>query len=260
MGSPPTETERTAADRPRGTMVIPRRYAIATKEVTVSQFQWFLSQARITLGRYRLATGSLQKYSPDPDGPWLAPQWYVAAHYCNWLSEQEGIPRDQWCYIPAPGGAYDEGMTAAANILERTGYRLPTEAEWEFACRAGTTTARYYGTSIDLLAAYAHYQANSEEHAWPAADLMPNELGLFDMLGNAEEWTHDSFERIHRRRHAVSFDDIRIIAHITHRNDRLLRGGSIFEKPPAARSASRRSYPPASSFLGTGFRVVKTHK
>ena len=115
MGSPPTKTERNAADRPRGTMVIPRRYAIATREVTVSQFQWFLSQARITLGRYRLATGNLQKYSPDPDGPWLAPQWYVAAHYCNWLSEQEGIPTDQWCYIPAPGGAYDEGMTAAAS-------------------------------------------------------------------------------------------------------------------------------------------------
>ena len=121
--------------------------------------------------------------------------WYIAADYCNWLSEQEGLPKDQWCYLPAEGGAYDEGMTIPADVLERTGYRLPTEAEWEYACRSGTVTSRYYGHSIDLLDAYARYQANSKEHAWPCGSLLPNDLGLFDMLGNVFEWVQDSTRR-----------------------------------------------------------------
>ena len=78
--------------------------------------------------------------------------------------------------------------------LERTGYRLPTEAEWEYACRSGTITSRYYGVSTDLLGKYAWYQANSREHAWPGGSLIPNESGLFDMLGNVVEWVQDPSE------------------------------------------------------------------
>ena len=83
-------------------------------------------------------------------------------------------------------------MTVPADVLRRTGYRLPTEAEWEYACRSGTTTSRYYGASIELMGRYARYQANSHEHAWACGSLLPNDLGLFDMLGNQFEWVHDS--------------------------------------------------------------------
>ena len=102
------------------------------------------------------------------------------------------MPKDQWCYLPNEAGAYAEGMSIPADVLERTGYRLPTEAEWEYACRAGAVTSRYYGHSIDLLDAYAWYQANSKEHAWTCGSLLPNDLGLFDMLGNMYEWCQDS--------------------------------------------------------------------
>jgi hypothetical protein len=92
MGSPASETERFASNEPLRRMVIPRRFAVATKEVTVTQFQRFLKLAGITMERYQLDAGTLNKFSPDPDGPWIGPDWYTAAHYCNWLSEQEGLP------------------------------------------------------------------------------------------------------------------------------------------------------------------------
>src|SRR5262249_8703411 len=159
---------------------IPRRFAIAATEVTVEQFQRFLK----THAEPRLnnSPANLARFSPDPDGPWIGPDWYTAAQYCNWLSEQEGIPKDQWCYLPNEAGAYGAGMSIPADVLRRTGYRLPTEAEWECTCRAGTMTARSYGLTTDLLGKYAWYQDNSKEHAWSCGSLLPNDWGLFDML------------------------------------------------------------------------------
>src|SRR5437763_263442 len=82
-------------------------------------------------------------------------------------------------------------MKIPADVLQRKGYRLPTEVEWEYACRAGTVTSRYYGDSIELLKNYAWYVENGLEKAWPSGRLKPNDLGLFDMLGNVYEWCLD---------------------------------------------------------------------
>ena len=90
-------------------------------------------------------------------------------------------------------------MTIPADALKRTGYRLPAEAEWEYACRAGTITSRYHGPSVRLLKAYARYAANGGEHAWPGGSLLPNDLGLFDMLGNVFEWCQDGQDSISRK-------------------------------------------------------------
>jgi formylglycine-generating enzyme required for sulfatase activity len=259
MGSPPTETERIAGNEPLRQVVIPRRFAVATKEVSVAQFQRFLKQAGITNDRYHLSPSLLQKFSPDPDGPWIGPDWYTAAHYCNWLSEQEGLPTDQWCYIPAPGGAYAEGMTVPADVLERTGYRLPTEAEWEYACRAGTTTARYYGASIDLLGAYAHYQGNRAEHAWPSANLLPSDLGLFDTPGNVFEWTHDMKGGRRPVWRGTSYDYINISSSIMEKYPRVMRGGSFDDQPALVRSAYRSWIAPAYRNSYIGFRPSRTY-
>src|SRR5208282_774010 len=123
-----------------------------------------------------------------------AVDWYAASAYCNWLSEREGIPEDQWCYLKNTQGAYAEGMKLAPDYLSRGGYRLPTEAEMEYACRAGAVTSRYYGETEELLANYAWYQKNSTERTWPVGLLKPNDLGLFDMHGNVWTWCQERFK------------------------------------------------------------------
>jgi formylglycine-generating enzyme required for sulfatase activity len=259
MGSPPTDTERIAADEPPNRMVIPRCFAIATKEVTVEQFQRFLKLANISIERYQLAPSFLNKFSPEPQGPWIAPDWYTAAHYCNWLSEQEGLPRDQWCYLPNEAGAYAEGMSIAEGALVRTGYRLPTEVEWEYACRAGAVSSRYYGTSIALLDAYAWYQSTSKEHAWMCGGLLPNDLGLFDMLGNVYEWCQNGNRDSSKGKKGLYRDNISTLLSVYENNSRLLRGGAFSYPPANVRSADRHRFAPSYRNINSGLRLARTY-
>jgi eukaryotic-like serine/threonine-protein kinase len=258
MGSPPTEPDRRPDETPRRT-VIARWFAIAAKEVTVEQFQRFLKLGNITIHRYQISASFLSRYSPDPEGPWIGPDWYSAAHYCNWLSEQEGLPKDQWCYLPKEAGAYAEGMSIPANVLERTGYRLPTEAEWEYACRAGAVTSRYYGNSIALLDAYARYQANGKEHAWKCGSLFPNDLGLFDVLGNIFEWCQDNQGASKPLRKGIYNDIISTSASVVEKDPRIHRGGTVGNPPAIVRSANRAWNAPAYRNSFYGFRPARTY-
>jgi serine/threonine protein kinase/formylglycine-generating enzyme required for sulfatase activity/tetratricopeptide (TPR) repeat protein len=258
MGSPTTDQERVGKNEPQIHLVIPRRFAIAAREVTVEQFQRFLKLANISIDRYLVSSNFLDKYSPDPLGPWVGPNWYTAAHYCNWLSEQEGLPKDQWCYVPNEAGAYADGMSIPADVLQRTGYRLPTEAEWEYACRAGAVTSRYYGASVDLLEAYARYQANSKDHAWACGSLLPNDLGLFDMLGNAFEWCQDNLIASDTFKPAMISDVVIKSTSLDEKNRRVLRGGTFFSQPASVRSALRIRFAPAYRLTDYGFRPSRT--
>jgi formylglycine-generating enzyme required for sulfatase activity len=248
MGSPPSEPDRDPNETPHR-QAIPRGFAIAAKEVTVEQYQRFAQEH----SQFGFAKNYLDKYSPEPNGPMIAVSWFGAAAYCNWLSQQEGLPRDQWCYLPNAQGQYDKGMTIPADALRRTGYRLPTEAECEYACRAGAITSRSYGLSINLLEAYARYQANSKDHVWPCGSLLPNDLGLFDMLGNVVEWCKDRSGSYQPGKAEPSIDDI------IDDSPRLLRGGSFTYMPAYVRSAIRNWYAPASRNFGFGFRPARTY-
>ena len=257
MGSPGTEPERDAAREAQRVFLVPRKFAIATKEVTVEQFQHFLRKN--LEDRYKVHPSERNRYSPDAGGPWVGPIWYAAAHYCNWLSEQEGMPEKEWCYIPNDAGIYNEGMRIPADMLERSGYRLPTEAEWEYAARAGTITSRSYGASDELLKKYEWHQANSPDRARIVGSLLPNDLGLFDMLGNVFEWCQDPAVAFRPTREKMLVD-VMLAERITDNSYRTLRGSAFSMGAQYARSAARSFEFPSTLNAFCGFRPARTLK
>jgi len=250
MGSPPTEIGREEdAERPKK-KTIDRSFAIATKEVTVKQFLLFNAQKNYN-----------RQFARTPDCPVDNVIWYEAAAYCNWLSEQENIPQGQWCYLANADRKYAEGMKTAPNYLTLQGYRLPTEAEWELACRAGSRTSRYYGESADLLGYYAWYTKNSrDQEMLPVGTLRPNDLGLFDMLGNVMEWTMGEVANSAALANEKDGDDVESPDDADAIKDtaRVSRGGSFLSYTLNVRAAFRNWIKPSFASKVIGFRPART--
>jgi formylglycine-generating enzyme required for sulfatase activity len=247
MGSPddePTRPSDEALHRKR----IPRSFALATKEVTVQQFQEFLKDHPDIGSRWK---GSLEKSAPDE--PIVGVTWFEAAQYCRWLSKREGISENKMCYPPI--AQIKEGMSMPADYLWRTGYRLPTEAEWEYVCRAGASTSRHYGVAEELLGDYAWYAQYALGRARPVGSKKPNDFGLFDMLGNALEWCQDAYAPYPPDPPIEDREDKRPITAL---DKRVLRGGSFASGAEAVRSAARFSRPPQFRSPLAGLRVART--
>jgi formylglycine-generating enzyme required for sulfatase activity len=259
MGSPPTEAGREGG--PEGNIEtqhrvrIGRSYAIAAKEVTVGQFL-----------RFRPDHKYAKHYAPSADCPVNYVTWYDAAAYCNWLSQQEGIDEVQWCYQANDKGEFAEGMRLKPDYLSLTGYRLPSEAEWQYACRAGAATSRYYGETEELLGKYAWYSKNSLDR-WmlPGPEgkelcRKPNDLGLFDMLGNALEWCLEYAAPYSPEPGGRASDDKEYKEDIKD-NIALVQGGGSFNDPAMrVRSANRYWNLLGNSFDYAGFRVARTFR
>lgn len=238
MGSPDWEDDH-EDDEIQRICHVNRSLAVATHEVTVRDYLRFKPEAYISA-----------KYSPSPDGPMVNVSWYEAAAYCRWLSEREGISEEQMCFPPLH--EIRPGMVLPADYIGRTSYRLPTDEEWEYACRANSITAWSFGNSERLMSCYLRATNNSGNRAWPVGSLKPSDFGLFDMHGNAIEWCvspiEESTEKVD-----VSDNPTEIVAVL-----RRTRGGSFGDNPFLTRSARRSSQPADSQWATTGFRPVRT--
>jgi formylglycine-generating enzyme required for sulfatase activity len=251
MGSPGYEAGRTAINERQHRVRIPRAFAVATKDVTVEQFL-----------RFRPNYQYMPRYSPRPDGPITFLSWYRAAEYCNWLTDREGLPPEERCYLPNRDGEYLSGMRVAPGYLSRKGYRLPTEAEWEFACRAGTVTSRFFGEADELVGAYAWCSANAPgDYARPCGLLRPNDFGLFDVYGNVYRWTGsdpDFDQRARRKGCEEDTESVNDLEGVMNAQGRIVRGGDFYIVPAGLRSAERRRQQPFSRASTVGFRVART--
>ncbi|MEL6896270.1 MAG: SUMF1/EgtB/PvdO family nonheme iron enzyme, partial [Planctomycetota bacterium] len=108
---------------------------------------------------------------------------------CNWLSQREGIPENQWAYLPNQNGEIGPGMKIAPDHLRRSGYQIPTPDLWEYACRGNTSTPRFYGVGTELSREYVRWSATRSDPRGHNGLRLPNAFGLFDMLGNSAEWS-----------------------------------------------------------------------
>jgi formylglycine-generating enzyme required for sulfatase activity len=149
-------------------------------------------------------------------------------------------------------------MSIRADALSRTGYRLPTEAEWEFACRAGTKTSRYGANDWTLLSSYAWFNLNSDGRAWPCGSLFPNELGLFDMLGNLDEWCQDRVGDYKFGPGGVIVDQLGGAETVMHAAQYLLRGSGFVDVAGHVRAAHRIWNYPNNQLGVYGFRIART--
>jgi formylglycine-generating enzyme required for sulfatase activity len=182
MGSPASERGRHTSEKLPQPMEIAYRFAVAAKEVTIEQYRLFMPEHRAGVAR-------------SSDWPVTQVSLYDAARFCNWLSEQEGLPPEQMCYEMNDA----ERAHLVPAFQSRRGFRLPLLHEAECAARSGTVTSRHFGSSDELLVYYDRFLENSSLQPAPVGSYLPNDFGLFDTLGNVAEWSHGPDETVPQR-------------------------------------------------------------
>ena len=179
--------------------------------------------------------------------------WYDAVAFCNKLSEREG--RHEYYRMSDLKRHEERIITASVKVLGGDGYRLLTEAEWEYACRAGTTTVYHFGDDASQLGDYAWFEhtknALAGDYAHRVNSMEPNAFGLYDMHGNVEEWCNDWYDLDYAN--SATDDPSGSARGVI----RVYRGGSWYDFAKHCRSAYRRAIMPDFRNYCLGFRVAR---
>jgi formylglycine-generating enzyme required for sulfatase activity len=204
--------------------------------VTLDGFE--MSESEVTQSQYMAVMGiNPSFFTGDDNLPVEQVTWFDAVRFCNRLSDEGGLNR---CY----------NETAWECDFTKNGYRLPTEAEWEYACRAGSTTIYYCGDNEDNLSSAGWYKGNSGSNTHPVKMKTPNAWGLYDMHGNVWEWCNDWYETYND---GIAQNPIGPITG----TDRLRRGGAYSSIASFCPVYYRWSSPPETLVDYIGFRVVR---
>ncbi len=232
MGSPPQETGRKEIEGPQARVEV-APFWIGKHEVTWDEYEPYMITQ---VDRYK--NGARKDYDALRDGAVDAVSQPTAPYVeMSFGMGQQGYPAISMTQHAA--NKYCQWLSAQSGHF----YRLPTEAEWEYACRAGTTTAYSFGDDAEMLGEYAWYLDNSDEKYQKVGTKKPNPWGLHDMHGNVMEWTADQFvpdyfERLNDRT-ANPFVRPQSLY------PRSVRGGGWEDVPEGVRSASRRGSDPS---------------
>jgi formylglycine-generating enzyme required for sulfatase activity len=248
MGSPATEAGRKPTEGPAKKIRLDA-FWMGAKEVTYDEFLLFFNDENTPRdSELDAVTRPTPQYIDLSWGmgkqggfPVNSMSQYTAMMYCRWLYKKTGIF-----------------------------YRLPTEAEWEYACRAGSTSAYHFGDDAKQLKDYAWFADNSNKKYQKTGQKKPNAWGLYDMLGNVSEWTVDQFREDYFTTIGDTAFNPTVAPTVTY--PRAVRGGGYLDKPDALRCANRQAS--ASSWnkrdpqmpkskwwltdaMAVGFRIVR---
>jgi formylglycine-generating enzyme required for sulfatase activity len=240
MGSPADREGAEDDEKPQHSVRITRDFYLGVYEVTQAQYKdvmdnnasWFSA----TGGGKDIVAGLSTDRHPVENVSWLD-----AVKFCNRLGAMEGL-----------AAFYEiDGETVRVPDRARAGYRLPTEAEWEYACRAGKPTEYSFGDDASVFGSYAWFSGNSDGASHPVGEKSPNGFGLYDMHGNVWEWCSDWYDDGYYQRSPLIDPPGGSGA-----SSRVSRGGGWSSDPRFARSANRVWFVPGDRDFNPGFRVA----
>ena len=227
-----------------------RGFWMADREIDVELFREFME-----------ATDEASSWMPDQvispgdDHPAQNLSWLQAIGFCNWLSQQEGLPL---AYSRIEDDEAPEGSKSGWRCDFRSaGYRLPSDAEWGYAARCNATTRFSFGDDPSVALLHVRASNHVKINSFPCGSLIPNAFGLFDMEGNVWEWVWDQYNP-NNDKPLASLHDPGVEEFVDFSKDRVIRGGGVDNRGGDASAETRGNYRPGSTGWNVGFRVVRT--
>lgn len=218
-------------------------------DVTVNSF--FIGKTEVSFNDLdKFLTDTKRDSNTIPGYSWgrgnqagIMTSWFTAVEYCNWLSEKEKLSK---CYLI---NGKDVTFLDTAK-----GYRLPTEAEWEFAARGGNKSKGTFYAGSEKPDEVAWFKDNSKEAPHAVAQKKPNELGLYDMTGNLWEWVWDWYDADYYKKSPAANPQGPDSG-----NYRVMRGGAWYNNSNYSTVYTRQNAAPNFRQNSVGFRVARTY-